>query len=314
MSRVINRLEKPTAAEVSTVRRGAQKQRFLLTKTGQEDNMKIEALLKTILESKVDNEAELVAMMEKAELTEDEMTQVKIALRALDGIRDKVPDDVMSKLMELVGAEPQELDAGGEGGKPPEGGGEMGKGSDGGGAAIKSGDAVVVRKDDGTLDFSGVPEGSRALVKQLWESKEASDARVEKLSKSHEELLDSIRAGQFEKKAAKEFAHIPGGTKEIAGILKELDDKDSKLGERVQKLLGGAEAALKQEKLFGEVGAGGAPQHSEAWEEVQALAEEYRKTEKDLTKSKAIALVMKRQPDLYRRYKAERSAGRGGRA
>lgn len=316
MGKPITRLEalpgEAMVEELSVVPRGAQRQMFLLTK---ELGMDIEKLVDTIVDGKVEKAEELEALLEKADLSDEQATAVRGALRLLASVGDAVPRDVMEKVAALV--QPKQEEGEGEEeeyGEPPA---EKGEGEEyeepekTAKEDQETEDDTVkpIQKEDGSWDITQLPEEFQAYVSGLTKTADEKDERLAKLEKSHGELIDEIRTAEFVKKAGASFAHL-GKASELGTILKQLHDVDTELAGKVEALLAKAETAVARGDLFEAVGTGrGEGGHGTAWGEIEELAKQLRKSDSSLTKPASISRVLEQHPDLGARYRKE-SRGR----
>ena len=308
MGKQINQL-KPTVNETSLVGRGSQKQRFLLRK---EDSMDLEAIMKTVLEGKVDGEEALDALLAKADLTDEEMTRVRSAVRLLDSVRDKLPDDVMQSLGKITGAAKSgHLDEEDEDKK---------KAAEAEKTAKAAKEAQVDKKDeilkaDGSINLDAVPENMRPVIATLAKGIEVKDAIIEKqteqltkLADKTEALISEQRMDKLTKEAESTLRHLPGTAVEKAEVLKGIEALDPELQKRVGNLLKQADTAFKQNALFSEVGTGGSGSGAgTAYHALLGKAEEIQKADSKLSQAAAFDKAVSQNAALYNQYQQERN-------
>lgn len=247
--REINELEDLDTKGVSLVKRGANRKRFALWKhviEEEETNVDdMHEVLEAVLAADMDNEDEIQATLEKANLTPKALAAAKGALKLLAGFRDEMDlKPVMTMLGELLGtskATPADKQAGKDKDKYeyPE---------------------PTKKEDEVGLNLDGLSAEDRAKVETLWKShesviKEERDKR-ESLEKQIAVERDERLRRDYMAKAETEYAHVPGKTEEIAGVLKHLHDRDPDMLGKVEALLKSTETAMQSSKLFDEIGSG----------------------------------------------------------
>jgi hypothetical protein len=100
-----NELRDLKVEEVSLVRRGANRKRFLLLKSalGGDSAMYDETLLDRVLSTDLENEDEIEQVLKAKGLSEKATNAVKGALRLLNAYKDELPPDIINTLASLVG-------------------------------------------------------------------------------------------------------------------------------------------------------------------------------------------------------------------
>lgn len=291
----ITRLDDPHCAEVSVVTRGAQKQRFLLTKNEDVSIMEFEKLAKIMGEGELDNEKALDELLDGAD--DNVRNTVKAALRAFGSVADKVSEDVLGKLAKAAVGESFDDEPAVDDEPAP-----TDNTNDVEGEAV---DKVELYKEDGSLNLEAVPEEMRPVVEALSKQVSEKAEKYSDLAKSHGELLHEVELKKCVEKAEREFGGIPDSPENLGALLKELNDLDPEVAAKVEGLFKAASQAIKKSALFNEIGSGQPAVAGSAWEEITLKAKDYAK-ENGVPLAKARAHVMKTEPELYSQYKAER--------
>jgi hypothetical protein len=299
------------AAEVSLVTRGAnRKKRFPIFKT--EESMDMQEILKAVLETETDGEAELDAVLKEAKVSDKGQGAAKGALRILQAFKDEMPKDVLAKLASIAGYT--------EKAKKPED--EMMNGKD----KMKTKKKGESEEDDeyGYPDatskkvkkgLESLPEDVRKDVEGLFK---AQTDELEALRKQNDEVQKSLKAERdarelesWVEKAKTELSHFPGQSAEEMGkTLKGLADINPELAKKQFEQMKAASAAIKKSSMFSE---GGIPTNpnmggggGSAWDQITKMADGIvEKSDKPMSREKAMAQVMKNHPDLYQRYLSE---------
>lgn len=281
--------------EVSLVKAGAnRKKRFPVWKQEQEmDNF--DEVLKSILETELDEEAGLIETIEKidkAQMSEKGKNAIKAALRILSGFKDEMPKSAMDALAAAAGYPGPKM-----GQKEDEEGCTMAKvKKDGEGEPIEKGlpEAIQKRLDDSEAENRALKEQVDTITKALEDQKEKSDL-----------------AG-WVAKAEKELTHFPGKSyEELAKSLHALAKVDPKLADAQFEQMKAASDALKQSEVFKSAGGRGQDATGSAMAKIEEMADALieKSGDLDITKEKAIAKVLERRPDLYDAYIKESAQG-----
>jgi hypothetical protein len=303
--------------EVSLVDKAANKRKFLLIKSeqgGKEMPMteviiscdeSREELLKSVAEME-DNEISLLkSLMEdddledikKAGISEKAMKAVKMALGALKGVKDELPKDIMEKLASIGGYEmPKTEKACDEEGKD-----KMKK---------SVGGYTIVKNEDGTVDYSDVPEEVRPLVKSLWEQNEESAKQAAEAERIAKEERDARVLKEYVSKAA-ELKNLATDVDKFGAILKAANEKlDAEQYEELDRVLKAAEEAVAQSVLLKEAGRAGDNDNDDgsAYSKLEKAAMQINKDEGDKfpTFEQAFVEAGRRDPDLAAKERAER--------
>lgn len=167
---------------------------------------------------------------------------------------------------------------------------------------------VPIKKEDGTWDFSGVPEESRSFFTEIIEK---ADKTASELAEAREQLAkseDSLLMRKMVEKAAR-LSHV-APTDELAPVLKEAFQKlDGETFEKMETILKTAEERIEKGDLFTEYGAasrGQNEQKNDAYGELVRKANEMVEKSGDLTFEAAFDRALMENPALYDRYTAER--------
>lgn len=282
--------------EVSLVHRGANSRRWALAKA---DETIVDDTIVGILEKAHDDEAALIAELEKAGSDEETVKAAVGAFRLLKSVQAELPEAAA----ELLGAAPAApapeptpaAPVAKEDKDMPEG--------------------VPVQKDDGSWDLSGVPEEQRAGLEVILKAhdSEITGLRSE-LATEREQREEATAIAKAERERretaefiakAEELEHIPLAAGEFGPVLKEISELvPAETFEKLETVLKGANAALEQSDLFRELGAGGTG-GSDAETRIEKAAEQLRESDPDLTKEQAIAKALEQNPDLYVAYRRE---------
>ena len=179
---------------------------------------------------------------------------------------------------------------------------------------IEGGDVefrVPVKKEDGTWDYSGVPEEARDFFSEMIEKADRTEKELEEAREQIAKAADEKLHRDAVAKAAG-YSHV-APTDELAPILREAIEKlDPETVEKLEGLLNGAEERIKKGDLFEEMGkrtnSDGANSDSYT-EAVKKAAELVEKSDTPLTQDQALARVWDANPDLYAKYLAENGMG-----
>lgn len=278
----MRRLENLEVAEVSIVPRGANKKKFLIFK---EVDSPMEEILKAVLETPLENEAEVDRMLKAAKLSEKAQGAVRGALKILSAYREELPKDILNTLAGLAGygyPAPTEKE-GKEKYKYP----------------------APAKKADGSYDFSGIPEEVRPMVEALWKQNEEAVKKAEELEKVLKAEREERLRKEYIAKAAG-FKHLPVKPEEFGLVLKGLAEKAPEEYSKVEGLLKVVDEALGQGKLFSELGRSGEGAGGSAWAKIEKAASEIVQKDGKLTREQAVAKVLDEHPELYEEYLRER--------
>jgi len=302
MTAPLTALPEINAFEVTVCRQGKNnKKRFPIWKA-QEDRMdNFNVILKSVLETELDEEANLDELFKGAELSEKAMNAIKSATRILMAFKDEMPEDVMTKLAKLAGY------------KGPE---KTEKGCDMDEEMKKQLDDLTAENAKLKADIEKAKgDTDDGDDTQLDDLRKAYDERLETLQKSNEELAKSLEAEKdarnlagWKERVEKEASHYPGkSADEMAAILQRVEKVDADLAKAQFEDMVKASEALKASDLLKSAGAVGVPAGGSAWDKIEKMADGLleKSTDAEFTKAKAISLVLERNPELYTEYEAE---------
>ena len=304
------RLKDLDALEVAMVPKMANRKKFLILKSEEESGMLDEAILKAVLETDLEDEEKVNKVLKAAKLSEKGQNAVKGALRLLGAYKDELPKDVLKTLAELGGygyPEPAQKQKDEEDKKKQEE--EAKKVEEAKKQADKDKDKYTfpVKKADGTMDFSGVPEAVRPAIEALWKENEAITKRAIEAEKVAKEERDKRVLKEYVEKAAAELADLPGAKAEDLGaVLKGIEEKDPALYAKLYPVLKASSEAIAKGQLFAELGrGGGAPVAGSATEKVMQMVAGIVQKDAKATSAEAMGKVMAEHPELYEQYKKE---------
>ena len=328
MPESVNRLEpaedRDPTEELSIVPAGAQHQTFLLAKEAEMPDpivLDAEEILKTITEGKLEDADELLELLGKDKtLSAEEKQSIAAAVKLMQGAGKNIPKAIQASLKRLLpfGEEEEEKKKAkkGKGGHtfPTEEEEEKAKAKAKAEATKKAAEAKVVtmpvRKEDGTLDLTGVPAEQRPFFEAL--AKENADAKTkaDDLAKELKVERDARELRDFEARVTKEFPNLPGKTEEKAAMLKEAYSVSKDFGDRLAAGWKAQEAALEKANtaLLSTVGHGAyMSKGSDAEQRLEAMAKELvEKSAGKLDFYQAYAQVLEQNQETYALHKAEK--------
>jgi len=299
--------------ELSLVDAGANmKKRFPITKSKEfQMDKQFEEILKSVLETELDEESELSDFIAKAKVSEKGAAALKSALRILSAYKDEMPKDALDKLASAAGyaAPTMKQDKKMEdemGGYPdPTKQDEVKK--------YLEKMPEEVRKALGVPEPKPEPAAAPELPPEMQAIMKAQADQVEALQKKNAEIEKSLAAerdkrelAEWTAKAKAELAHVPGkSVDELAVMLKGLHDTDPKIAEEQFAILKQASEVVKSSQLLTMAGTGsaGSGNSGSAWDRIVKMADGFvEKSAGDLTQAQAIVKVMEVKPDLYNEY------------
>lgn len=282
-------------AEVSLVKKPANKRAFLLFKQLDEGGEERVPDLKEKLIELFTSEAPL-ELEEKLELiegqeglTEELREIVKEVVKVLRAYKADLPEDILEVIAELAELKLPEriVDQ-----KPRAEEEEK--------IEIMAGFPRPIKKADGSYDLSGVPKEQRAIVEALWKQAERADQLAKEL---REEKELRIRK-EFEERA-KQFDNLPISAEELGRILQAFHEKAKEEYDKIERLLRAVNEALGQSEILKELGSSYNGTSGGAWTKIEKLAQGLIQKDANLTKEKAISIVLEANPQLYAEYLAE---------
>lgn len=288
-----NKLTNIDVAEVSLVRKPANKRAFLIYKAldmkeGGDCFMgDLKDKLFDVLAADLPVEFEEKIKLENAS---DEIKQVvKGIVKLLRAYKNDLPEDILEIVADIA-----EL-------KVPERIVYQDKPLDEEEALIFQGLPQPVKKADGSYDLSSVPKEMRAIIEALWKQAEKAETLAKELKAEKQLRIKK----EFEEKAA-QFDNLPITTEELGHILRVFSEKAKEEYEKLERLLMAVNEALEQSALFKEVGSSHFSVGGDAWSKVEKMAESLIQKEQGLTKEKAIAKIFEMNPKLYEEYLREK--------
>jgi hypothetical protein len=287
-----NRLTDLDVAEVSLVRKPANKRAFLIYKQLEGGESLMADLNGKILETLArDFPAELEEKITmQNELDEEAREVVKNVVQLLRAYKQELPEDILETVAELAELKLPEPVVDQD--EPPKEEEEK--------VEIMAGFPRPVKKADGSYDLSNVPKEQRAIIEALWKQAERSEMLAKELREEKQRRIKK----EFEERA-REFENLPISAEELGQILQVFHAKAKDEFEKIEGLLRAVNEALGQSELFKEMGSSFNGPAGGAWSKVEKMAESLIQKDVSLTKEKAVALVLERNPDLYKQYLAE---------
>lgn len=247
-----------------------------------------------------ESDKDLAEAITKAGISDKAQKAVKVALQALSSVKNELGDDIMKKLA-AAGGFPAPKD---DEKKKPEGDKEMTEKSKDKGSDPM---ALVKKNDDGTADFTDVPENVRPLVEQLWKQNEETAQRAAENERILKEERDTRVLKEYVHKA-EGFKHLGVDPEKFGGILKSASEKlSTEEFAELNRVLKAADE--KMAPLFKELGTGGdGEEDTSAYAQLEKKAEEIQKSsDGSLTKQQAFTKALDLYPDLAKKEMEERS-------
>jgi len=270
--------------EVSLVPAGAVKKKFFLRKEEGDNMEELQKMLESVLKTELVGEEKIDAIMKDAKLSENNASAVKAAFKLLNQVKSSMSEDQSKATFEKLLA-------------------QLGY------AQEKQVAKAPTKKEDGTIDFSEVPEEIREQLQTLWKEKEDESTKAlegvtkerDDLKKEADEAKEAAELKKYVDQAAS-FKNLAVKSEEMGPVLKKLADTDKDGYEKMIETLKSADEASG--KLFDENGSSGEGDAAVGYEKIEKAAEALRKEDgkSELTKEQAVAEVINRQPELYNEY------------
>lgn len=148
--------------------------------------------------------------------------------------------------------------------------------------------------------LKNAPEEMREELEKLYKEKEAAELLIK-------QQQDEAKQKEFIQKAKENYSNLSVKAEEFGLILKEIAEKAPEAYAKIEEVLKAADAQLKENALFKEIGGngaglGGAPSMTK----IEKAAEHVRQANPTLSKEQAIAKALELNPDLYNDYLANR--------
>jgi phage-related protein len=275
MTKQLTALPELEVAEISTVKRGANKKsRFPITK---EEGMDQE-ILKAVLETEAENEKELDELLAVAKASDKGASAAKSALRILQAFKDEMPESVMNALQKVAGIGPKEK-------------------------AKKETDEeeeVMETKVKKEEEAPEVEDKAQVILK-------AQADQIAALTKQLEDQKDQRELETWIAKAEKDLSHFPGMSfEEMGKQLKSLSDIGPEVAQKQFDSMKAASDALKESAIFKEAGKKNTNDPGDAWSQIVKLADGLVEKSDDVnfTQAQAMAKVLEteRGSKLYTDY------------
>lgn len=155
-----------------------------------------------------------------------------------------------------------------------------------------------MKKNDETVSVAGTVVSKSAVGEEQFAVFKAMAAENEKLAADIAKARDEAEMAQLEKRAAAEFAHLPGTVAEHAAILKAVKAMPEAVAKSFEAIMKSADEAAA--KSFQTIGKNFAPAAGSAEERLEKAAEDIRKASPLLTKEQAIVKAYELNPELVK--------------
>ena len=298
--RRITALKDVKTLEVSLVESGANmKKRFPIMKS-RGDQMH-EILVEVL---KAEGQSDAVSKLEsilKMEMPEDAKNAVMAAMKLLEAYSDMMPvGEALAALRSASGEEEAE---------PKESMEEEAEKMEEEEAKKEESDEEKLMKSLGEL-----PEAAKGAMEAIWKRSEELAKKLESREKELGEEIAKRARREYLAKAEKTLCNIPGHSLEqVVDLMIDVKARDADLGDRVEKALEAASAAMQGGPLLVEAGRN-VPDMSagDPWSKIQQIA----KSEVDASGGKlkmpaAIAKAIQTNPALYQEYNEQRQSNGG---
>lgn len=299
MSKKPNILKNIKVNEVSFVKKGANKKKFLLKKADESSETKTEIKSEEIsMKETLFKVAEAVELdtkavdeaVKKAEISEEGSEAITTVLQVLKAAED-IPVDFYPTLVTLAGGELPVTEV----------------------EVIKEVEVEVEKKSDKEKAEKLKKEALEALTADQREVMEQalsiSKAAEEKATAVEAELnkeKDLRKVAVFVAKAEKEMSALPETAEVIGNLLKKSEETFTKEeATSFEKILKAAQDAIASREDFNATGTIGDGQEDSAYAAVLAKAADLRKVDTDMSLARAIAQVATDEPELYNKYRSE---------
>lgn len=170
---------------------------------------------------------------------------------------------------------------------------------------------VPVQKEDGSWDFTDVPDASAAFFRAMIQKQDEQAAELKTAKEAVEKADDTLLSRTMVEKAAR-LSHV-AATDDLAPILKEASQKlDAETFEKLETILSAAQERISKGGLFQELGRSGlgaAENKKDADAVLVEKANELVEKGDGLTFEAAYDRVIRANPDLYNQYLTEHGMG-----
>jgi len=285
-------LEDLQVFEVSLVNKPANGRAFYMTKAADKgNNQMVNEKILALMETPLDSEDKIDAMISKAEMSEDAVAAVRAALRLLDAFKDEIPSDTLTGLAAAAGMDMHMEEER-----------EMEDEADKGYHEMDKTEEMISKAD--------IPEDLRPTLEALWKSNQEQQERVKQLEGVLKAERDERLLNEETERISKAYSRVPGGEpSKVAQLLIDLRKAAPDSASAVEEILTATQRALvaKEDGAFEEAGANvveSAP--GDTWGKIQAMASE--RVTKGLVENhaKAVDQVLTENPELYAAYMAEK--------
>ena len=284
-------LEDLQVFEVSLVNKPANGRAFYMTKAADKgNNQMVNEKILALMETPLDSEDKIDAMISKAEMSEDAVAAVRAALRLLDAFKDEIPSDTLTGLAAAAGMDMHMEEER-----------EMEDEADKGYHDMDKTEEMISKAD--------IPEDLRPTLEALWKSNQEQQERVKQLEGVLKAERDERLLNEETERISKAYSRVPGGEpSKVAQLLIDLRKAAPDSASAVEEILTATQRALvAKEDAFEEAGANvveSAP--GDTWGKIQAMASE--RVTKGLVENhaKAVDQVLTENPELYAAYMAEK--------
>jgi len=298
--RRITALKDVKTLEVSLVESGANmKKRFPIMKS-RGDQMH-EILVEVL---KAEGQSDAVSKLEsilKMEMPEDAKNAVMAAMKLLEAYSDMMPvGEALAALRSASGEEEAE---------PKEAMEEEAEKMEEEEAKKEESDEEKLMKSLGEL-----PEAAKGAMEAIWKRSEELAKKLESREKELGEEIAKRARREYLAKAEKTLCNIPGHSLEqVVDLMIDVKARDADLGDRVEKALEAASAAMQGGPLLVEAGRN-VPDMSagDPWSKIQQIAKsEVEASGGKLKMPAAIAKAIQTNPALYQEYNEQRQSNGG---
>ncbi len=272
-------------------------------------------ILKAVLETNLEDEAQADEVLKAAGLSEEAMSAVKGSLRLLTAYKEELPGGILATMADLGGFavpektvekvvkakfNPEDEEMKGELEKRVKAAmDEHCSKCD----KVKKCDVpkVPIKKADGSLDLSNVPEDMRPTVELIWKEHEEAVQKAAKLEADLHAEQELRETGLYVQKAAT-FKNLPVKPEEFGPVMQQIAKAAPDAYAKLEPVLKAADEGMAT--VLKPVGSdSAAKQGSPAWNQIEAKATTLvQKAEKPMTQAAAISEVIRQEPQLYTEY------------
>lgn len=185
------------------------------------------------------------------------------------------------------------------------------------GGTVETHAAVPVQKEDGSWDFTDVPDESATFFRSMIEKQEQTETLLKTATETLSALNDQSRSREVIAKAESLKFVAPVG--DLAEVLKAAHENlDPEMVEKLESVLKAANSRLESSDLFTELGQThllGAESPGDAWSQIEKMAADLvEKAGEAISKDAAIARVLDTEAGkrLYEQDAANQLAAAGG--